>query len=106
MKIKKGDKVLIIAGKDLSKTGKVLKVLPKVNKALVEEVNLVKKHQRSRRQGQKGQIINLPKPIDVSNVKIICTKCGKATRIGYERRQLEKNKTQSIRICKKCKAEI
>jgi len=106
MKIKKGDKVLIIAGKDLAKTGKVLKVLPKVNKVLVEEVNLVKKHQRSKRQGQKGQIIHLPKPIDASNVKIMCTKCGKAARIGYERRQTEKNKTQSVRICKKCKAEI
>ena len=105
MKIKKGDKVLIIAGKDRNKTGKVLKAIPGKGKVVVENVNMAKKHQRSRRQGQKGQIINLSQPLDVSNVKIICTKCGKATRIGRE--VLEKNnKRVSLRICKKCKAEI
>lgn len=106
MKIKKGDKVLIIAGKDSNKTGKVLKVFPKDNAVLVEEVNLAKKHQRSRKQGQKGQVIQLPKPIDASNAKLICSKCGKATRVGYEAVKAEGKKRHSARICKKCKAEI
>ncbi|MDI6603392.1 MAG: 50S ribosomal protein L24, partial [Patescibacteria group bacterium] len=72
MKIKKGDTVLIISGKDRGKKGKILKVFPKEGKVLVEGVNLMKKHQKSRRAGEKGQIIQLPKPIDVSNAKLIC----------------------------------
>lgn len=105
MKIKKGDKVLIIAGKDRNKTGKVLKVNPGKGKVVVENVNIAKKHQRSRKQGQKGQIVSLPKPFDVSNVKIICTKCGKATRVGHEISIKEGVRTSS-RVCKKCQAEI
>ncbi len=106
MKIKKGDKVLIIAGKDRNKTGKVLKVFPSDNRIMVENVNLAKKHQRSKKQGQKGQVISLPRPIDASNAKVICTKCGKAARIGHEVQKLEGKRTQRFRICKKCKAEI
>jgi len=100
MKIKKNDTVLIISGKDRGKKGKVLKAFPKENKVLVEGVNIVKKHQRPRRQGEKGQIIQLPKPIDVSNVKLICSKCGKATRVGYKIVGDRK-----FRICKKCQQE-
>lgn len=106
MKIKKGDKVLIISGKDRNKTGKVLRAFPVKNQVLVEEVNLAKKHQRSKKQGQKGQVINLPRPIDTSNVKLICTKCGKATRVGFEIIKKEGEKAQRARICKKCRAEI
>jgi len=101
MKIRKGDTVLIISGKDKRKTGKILKAFPKEGKILVEGVNLMKKHQRPRKAGEKGQIIQLPKPIDVSNTKLICPKCGKPTRISYK--IVSKNK---IRICKKCKLEI
>ena len=106
MKILKGDKVLIITGKDRGKAGKVLKVFPKNGKVLVENVNMAKKHQRSKKQGQKGQMINLPMPIDASNAKLICTKCGKATRVGYEPAADKNSKKGSARICKKCKAEI
>jgi large subunit ribosomal protein L24 len=101
MKIKKGDTVLVISGKYRAKKGKVLRAFPKERKVLVEGVNLVKKHLRPKRAGEKGQIIELPKPIDVSNVKLICPKCQKATRVGYK--IIEKRK---FRVCKKCHQEI
>ena len=100
MKIKKGDQVLIISGKDRGKKGKVLKVLPKERRVVVEGVNLRKKHQKPKKTGEKGQVLTLPGPIDISNVKIICSKCGKTTRIGYEMMGDKK-----IRICKKCGQE-
>lgn len=101
MKIKKGDKIIIISGKDRGKTGKVLRAFPKEGKILVEGVNLRKKHQKPRKSGQKGQIINMPAPIFVSNVKLICSKCGKAVRAGYKIDEKKK-----YRICKKCGQEI
>jgi len=100
VKIKKGDQVLIISGKDRGKKGKVLKVLPKERRVVVEGVNLRKKHQKPKKTGEKGQVLTLPGPIDISNVKIICSKCGKTTRIGYEMMGDKK-----IRICKKCGQE-
>ncbi|MEA2113707.1 MAG: 50S ribosomal protein L24 [Patescibacteria group bacterium] len=101
MKIKKDDTILVITGKDKGKKGKVLKVFPRQNKVLIEKVNIVKKHRRSKKEGEKGQIIELPKPIDSSDVKFVCPKCGQATRIGYRINKKEKN-----RICKKCKQEV
>ena len=101
MKIKKGDKVLIIGGKDRTKIGQVLKVLPKNNKLIIEGLNLVTRHIKPRKSGEKGQKLKIPSPIDVSNVKIICPKCKKPTRIGFQR---EKNK--KVRICRKCSAII
>jgi len=82
MKIKKDDKVIVIAGKDKGKTGKVLKALPADKKVVVEGVNIRKKHQRATRGGQKGQIIDKTFPIDVSNVMFVDPKTGKGTRIG------------------------
>ena len=101
MKIKKSDTVLIISGKDRGRKGKVLEVFPKEGKILVEGVNLMRKHQKPRKAGEKGQIIQLPKPIANSNVKYICPKCGKPTKVGHK--VVNKNKT---RICKKCESEI
>jgi len=101
MKIRKGDTVLIISGKDRGKRGKVLEVLPKENRLLVEGVNLRKKHQRPKKSGEKGQIVTMPSFISISNVKLICSKCGKATRVGYK---IEKE--VKVRICKKCGQEI
>ncbi len=101
MKIKKGDKVLVISGKDKGKKGKILKAFPTERKVLIESVNLKKKHQKPKKQGTKGQIIQKPAPIDVSNVKIICSKCNKPARVGYK---IIDNK--KYRICKKCNKQI
>jgi len=101
MKIRKDDTVLIISGKDKGKKGKVLKAFPKKRKVLVEGVNIRKKHIRPRREGEKGQIVEIPTPIDVSNVKLICPKCKKATRVGYKIMEQKK-----YRICKKCGDQI
>jgi len=80
MKIKKGDNVQVIAGKDKGKTGKVLKAMPRDNAIIVEGLNMKKKHQRSRQQGQKGQIIQFSAPINASNVMILVD--GKPVRVG------------------------
>jgi len=101
MKIKKGDTVLIITGKDKNKKGKVIEVLPKINKLVVEGLNIVKKHLRPKRAGEKGQKVEIPKPIDVSNVKLICPKCGQPVRVGYRITEAGK-----FRVCKKCGSEI
>ena len=100
MKIKKNDIVLIISGKDKGKKGKVVKAFPKEHKILVEGVNLIKKHQRPKKSGEKGQIIQILKPINVSNAKLFCSKCGKTARTGWK--IIEKKK---FRICKKCGQE-
>lgn len=101
MRIKKGDTILITAGKDKNKKGKVLKVLPGANKVVVEGLNLAKKHLKPKKSGEKGQKIEIPRPLDVSNVKLVCPKCGQASRLGY--RVTEAGK---FRICKKCASEI
>lgn len=101
MKIKKGDTVLIISGKDKGKKAKVLEAFPRQNRITVEGVNIVKRHRRSRKEREKGQIIEVPKPVDVSNVKLVCPKCGQPVRLGY--RLTEKGK---YRVCKKCGQEI
>lgn len=98
MKIKKGDNVIVIAGKDKGRKGKVLRVLPEEGKIVVENINRAIKHIRPKKQGEKGQRVEMPVPFNISNVKLICPKCGKPTRAGY--RILDKNK---VRICKKCK---
>ncbi len=101
MKVKKNDTILIITGKDKGKKGKVLKSLPKENKIIVEGLNIAKKHARPKKQGEKGQIIEVPRPINVSNIKLICPRCGQAARIGYRITEGGKN-----RMCKKCGSEI
>lgn len=101
MKIHKGDQVLIISGKDRGKRGKVLNVLPKEKRLAAEGLNLRKKHVRPKRSGEKGQVVETPGLISVSNVKLVCPKCGKPARVGYK--IVEKKK---YRICKKCNQEI
>jgi large subunit ribosomal protein L24 len=101
MKIKKGDQVLIISGKDKGKKGKILQVRPEDGKILVEGVNIRKKHNKPKKSGEKGQIISSENYISSANAQFVCPKCGKPTRIGYN---LTKDK--KYRICKKCGAEI
>lgn len=102
MKIKKGDKVKIISGKDRGREGKILQVLPDKKKVVVEGLNLRIKHVKPRRAGEKGQRIQFPAPLDVSNVMLVCPKCNKQIRLGYK--VLENKK--KVRICKKCKEII
>lgn len=109
MKIKRNDKVKILAGKDKGKEGKVLQVFVEKGKASVEGLNLLIKHLRPRRQGEKGQRIEFPSPVDVSNLILICPKCGKATRVGFksvEETVGDKKEIKKIRICKKCDKAI
>ena len=101
MRIKKGDTVSIMAGKDKGKKAKVLKSFPSKGLILIEGVNVKKVHKRPKKQGEKGQIVEMPTPFFASKAQIICSKCDKPTRVGYKMEQENK-----IRICKKCKAEI
>ena len=100
MKIKKNDNVIMLSGKDRGKTGKINLVLPESGKVVVEGLNLIKKHVRARKQGQKGQIISKERAVSVSSVALVCKSCGKPTRIGYKVTSESK-----VRICKKCKGE-
>ncbi|MDD5146970.1 MAG: 50S ribosomal protein L24 [Candidatus Daviesbacteria bacterium] len=100
MKIQKGDKVRIMLGKDRGKEGKVEFVLVKRKKVFVGGVNLYKRHVK-KHGNLEGGIIDLPKPMDISNVALICPNCNKTTKIGIKK--LESGKT---RICRKCKKEI
>ena len=102
MKIKSNDKVKIIAGKDKGKKGKVIKVISEKNRVVVEGANFIKKHIKARKQGEKGQKITVPVPINISNVSLICPKCNKQTRVGY----LVLENGEKHRICKKCKENI
>lgn len=107
MKIKKGDKIKVSTGKDKGKTGKVLQIFPSRNRASVEGINLLIKHMRPRKQGEKGQRIEFPAPMDISNLELICTKCSKSTKVGYKYiEKNENNRRKKVRICKKCKKEI
>jgi len=101
MKIHKSDTIQVMLGKDKGKRGKVMKVFPERDFILVENINLAKKHVRPKKQGEKGQIVTIPKPFPVSRARLICPKCGQAARIGYK--IVEGGK---LRICKKCKQEI
>jgi large subunit ribosomal protein L24 len=85
MKIKKGDKVMVIAGKDRGTAGSVARVLPKDNLVLIEGVNMQKKHRRPTSRSRSGQVIDKAMPIHVSNVQLIDPKSGKPTRVGITR---------------------
>ena len=100
MKLKKGDNVLIISGKDRGRKGKILEVLPKKGKIVVEGMNIHKKHTKPKRQGQKGEVVEISASFDASNAQLMCTKCTKAARVGYKITAEKK-----YRACKKCGEE-
>ena len=85
MKLKKGDKVLVIAGKNRGETGTIARVLPKEDRVLLDGINVVKRHRRATRQGGKGQIVEKPMPLHASNVMLVDPKSGKRTRIHITR---------------------
>lgn len=102
MKIRKGDTVEVVAGADKGRRAKVLEVLSKRNKLLVEGVNQVYKHLRRDRKNPQGGRLQKEAPVDVSNVLVVCPKCNTGVRTGY---QIKTNGTK-VRVCKKCNAEI
>lgn len=98
MKLKKGDKIRITAGKDRGRKGVIEKVFPKEGRVLVPGINIYKKHVKPRGEKQPGGIIEIPRPLSVAKVALVCPKCKQPTRIGY---QIGKGKGKS-RICRKC----
>jgi large subunit ribosomal protein L24 len=102
MKIRKGDTVRVLTGKDRGKEGEVMRSLPREGKVIVDGVNVARKSQRPTRTTQQGGIIDKDMPIQVSNVALVCPSCGKPTRVGYT---IDKS-GEKARICKKCGGEI
>jgi large subunit ribosomal protein L24 len=103
VQVKKNDQVLVTAGKDRGARGRVLRVIPGENKALVERINLIKRHTRPNPQrGVQGGILEREAPIHLSNLKVICPECGKPSRLG--RTRLEDGR--GARVCKSCKATL
>jgi len=101
-RLKKNDTVKILAGKDKGKSGKILFVFPDKNRALVQGLNMIKKHARRTREDQQGGVIQKESPMHISNLMVVCQKCGKPTKIGFS----ALSDGTKIRICKKCKELI
>jgi large subunit ribosomal protein L24 len=102
LNIKKNDTVTVIAGKDKGKNGKVLRVIPKKDRVIVEKINMIKRHMKPNQQTRQGGILEKESPIHVSNLMLICSKCTDPTRVGYK--ILDDNK--KVRVCKKCEEVI
>ena len=101
MKIKKGDTVKILSGKDKGKTGKVATIFRGDGRIIVEGVNIKKKHLRPRKQGQKGQTVEISAPLNSSNAMVVCPSCKKPSRLGIKTTDGKK-----MRVCKKCGTEM
>jgi len=99
MKIKKGDNIKMLGGKDRGKTGTVMKVFPETGFVTVEGLNLFKKRTKPKKQGQKGETVLLARPLPASRVAIICQSCKKPTRVGFRMEGDTK-----VRYCKKCES--
>ncbi|MEX1013778.1 MAG: 50S ribosomal protein L24 [Candidatus Paceibacterota bacterium] len=97
MRIKKGDTVKIIAGKDKGKEGKILRIDSKKNRVSVEGVNVYKKHVKPKKQDEKGEVIDVSRPLSISNISLICPNCKEPTRIGKK-----EDEDEIKRYCKKC----
>ena len=102
LKIKKGDKVQVLVGKDRGKIGKVLKVFTQNSKAVVEGVNLVKKHMRRRSESEPGGIKEIPTPVHASNLALVCPQCGRGARFGVK---VSEDKSKA-KVCKRCQQAI
>ncbi len=101
MRLRKGDKVRVLSGKDVGKVGEVITVLPKEDKVIVEGVNSVRKHQRPTKAMQTGGILDKLMPIQASNVAVVCSKCG-VTRVAYK---VEESGAKN-RVCRKCGGDL
>ena len=96
--IKKNDTVKVIAGKDKGKNGKVLRVIPKKDRVIVEKINMIKRHMKPNQQTRQGGILEKESPIHISNLMLICSKCTDPTRVGYK----TLDDQHKVRYCKKC----
>jgi|SRR5436190_11462656 len=101
MKLKKGDRVQVIQGKDIGKEGEITRVLPERNMVIVDGINIAKKHQRPTRATMQGGIQDKALPIHASNLMLLCDKCG-PTRVGY---RFDPDGTK-VRICRKCEGDL
>jgi large subunit ribosomal protein L24 len=97
-KVRKNDTVQVIAGRDKGKQGKVTRVLPTEDRVVVDGLNIRKRHARARRAGEQAGIVEFPAPLHVSNVAVVCAKCGRPTRVGF--RVLSDG--AKVRFCKRC----
>ena len=101
LRLKKGDTVRVLRGRDRGKKGKIMAVLPKENRALVEGLNMIFRHVRAQRAGEKGQRVQVAAPLRLSNIQLICPNCKQGTRVGIRR----EGETRT-RVCKQCEAVI
>lgn len=102
--VHKNDIVLVVSGNSRGKQGKILKVFPETERVIVENVNLVKRHTRPSQKNPQGGIIQKEAPIHVSNVMVVCPKCGKPTRVGHSHvADATSGKKKTMRVCRKCK---
>lgn len=99
MKLKKGDSVKILSGKDRGKTGTILHAMPNADKVVIDGLNVFKKRSRPRNQGEKGQTVLVPRPLPASRVMLVCSSCKRPTRVGFR-----VDGAKKVRYCKKCKA--
>ena len=118
MKIRKGDTVHVLAGKDRGKQGRVLEARPREQRVVVENLNMIKRHSRpkpiknpSRMGGQQvtpGGVIDKAAPIQISNVMLVCPTCGRPTRVGYVIKEKQGEEARRVRVCKRddCRQEI
>jgi len=103
-KVKKGDMVMVLTGKDSGRRGKVLRVLPSEQKVLVENLNMVKRHTKPTNTNPQGGIVDRPSPMPLGKVMVVCGKCNKPTRVGMKAKEKEPGKF--TRICKRCGAGL
>ena len=102
MSIRKDDLVVVLSGKDKGKQGKVLEVMPKSGKVVVEKINVVSRHTKPRKQGEQGGILKKEAPIYACKVMVVCPKCNKPTRVAHKVGEDGKK----VRVCKHCGAEL
>lgn len=101
IRLRRGDTVRVILGKDRGKQGRIAVSLPREGRVIVEGIGLVKKHVKARRAGEKGQRVTSPAAIDLSNVQLVCPQCKKGTRVGIRREGAER-----VRVCRRCSAVL
>jgi large subunit ribosomal protein L24 len=101
MKLRKGDRVRVMSGKDVGREGEITRVIVDQNRVIIDGVNVAKKHQRATKATMQGGIIDKDMPINASNVALVCGSCGQPTRIGYRFEGTEK-----VRVCRKCEKDL